>query len=317
MKWLCAYLAVCFIVAPAMAGEAPYIAIVGNDWFDTNRYYLSEKYQDFLYNQDGLGIPVWDPVTRTREQFASLSAATEPEICDPYGYRTWSKDCAQPIASGYCTRGLPNAKTPAGTAGGYEWRIRLPLKPTGEINIAIQCGVLKPSAFAAFGFNAVRKCGAETGERVGPDPCTRQEVGPGESPIVEAALPEIFAAAVPGPNNNFIPFELTAFKNPSTYALSYDVLPGSDSRLLDDGNAQWLAFGPEHATRIVLKSCMEKTIVAKLPVAGQINAGGHQEAELAAGDLIIVAMRVPPENTVDIYCHAQSVKLMGVGESPF
>ena len=64
-------------------------------------------------------------------------------------------------------RGLPNAKTPAGNAGFYEWWIRLPKKPSGEINIVIQCGVLKPNAFAVYDFDSVELCAAETGERIG------------------------------------------------------------------------------------------------------------------------------------------------------
>ena len=62
---------------------------------------------------------------------------------------------------------------------------------------------------------------------------------------------------------------------------------------------------------------MDKTIVTKLPVTGQINELGQAETDLQAGDLIKVRMDVPRQNSVDIYCHAQSVRLAGVGESAF
>jgi hypothetical protein len=62
---------------------------------------------------------------------------------------------------------------------------------------------------------------------------------------------------------------------------------------------------------------MDKTVITKLPVTGQINALGETENDLEAGDLIYVRMDVPRQNTVDIYCHAQSVRVAGIGESPF
>src|SRR5512135_1481406 len=71
MKWLFVFLAVCFMVAPAMAGEDPYIAIVGPDCvpsatpnyygqicptltldnvvFNANPFYFSPKHQQFMY----------------------------------------------------------------------------------------------------------------------------------------------------------------------------------------------------------------------------------------------------------------------------
>jgi hypothetical protein len=44
---------------------------------------------------------------------------------------------------------------------------------------------------------------------------------------------------------------------------------------------------------------------------------GQLEYDLEAGDMIVVNMYVPRVNTVDIYCHAESLKIMGVGESNF
>jgi hypothetical protein len=59
---------------------------------------------------------------------------------------------------------------------------------------------------------------------------------------------------------------------------------------------------------------MDKTIVTKLPVTGQVNAENQVEADLEAGDIIYVRMEIPRANTVDVYCHRQSLKVMGIGE---
>ena len=284
MKWLCVCLAVLFMVAPAMAGEDPYIGVVDNDisargW----DFYFNLRQQQFLFDQEAWGIPVGG------EQFRSQTASTRREVCDAT-----------------LARGLPNAKTPAGNSGFYEWFIRLPKKPSGEINIVIECGVLKP------GGTSIELCAAETGERIGAGVCVRQEVDPGVSPVINTALPKMTAIAYPGPFNvAFTPFHLTAFKNPSYYTLIFDAVTGAMS---NNGNTQIL--DGSSGTRILLKACMDKTVVTKLPVTGQINAAGEVETDLEAGDLIFVRMDVPRQNTVDIYCHRWSTRLMGVGESP-
>ena len=305
MKWLLVCLAMFFMVGQASAGEDAYIGIVGNDILG-NAFYFGPKYQPFLYDQTLFGplcfgaFPPASGYTRVGgagcEQFRSQTSATQPEICDVSG-----------------TNGLRNAKTPAGNAGFYEWWIRLPKKPSGEINIVIQCGVVKPSAFAAYHYDAVKFCAAETGERIGAGVCVRQGVDPGVSPVLNTALPRIKAMAYPGYFNiDFAPFNLTAFKNPSAYTLVFDPVSQAMS---NNGNSQVLDGGSN--TRIMLKTCMEKAVVTKLPVTGQINALGQEEADLEAGDFIHVRMDVPRQNTVDIYCHAQSARLQGVGESPF
>ena len=68
------------------------------------------------------------------------------------------------------------------------------------------------------------------------------------------------------------------------------------------------------STRVLLKSCMDKCVIAKIPVTDQVNALGDTEQDLEAGDLIKVRLDVPYNNTVDIYCHSQSTKLAGIGE---
>jgi len=297
------------MVAPAMAGEDPYISIVGPDYLG-NPFYFSPKHFQFMYNEnaDPFFIPVtfgtFPPVNQyTRvggvgqEQFRSQTLNSAVEVCD-----------ATPEA-----RGLKSAKTPAGNAGFYEWYIRVPKKPDGEINIMLQCGVVKPNAVAVYHYEAIELCAAETGERIGAGVCVRQEVDPGVSPVINTALPKITAIAYPGPYNiAFSPFHLTAWKNPSAYTLAFDAVTGAMSNNL----SSQVLDGSSNA-RILLKACMDKSVVTKLPVTGQINALGETENDLEAGDMIYVRMDVPRQNSVDIYCHAQSVRIAGIGESPF
>jgi len=315
MKWLVVSLMALFLVSPAMAGEDPYIAIVGND-VAANDFYNSPKYEQFTYNQDLFGVPVcagsfpaaynvpFHPVYAAGcEQFRSQMQVIQPEVCDSRGR----------VGDGGVTftdRGNKNAVTRAGNSGWYEWYIRLPKKPTGEINLVLQCGVLKPNTWAFYEYQAVSLCAAETGERVGTGICSRKEVNPGTNPLIIGALPKITAIAYPGPYNSFAPFNLTAFRNPGTYN------PFSAGELVTNAAGQ-LLNGIDNGTRILLKSCMDKTIVTKLPVTGQVNAAGQSEWDLEMGDIIYIRVDVPRAGTVDVYCHEQSAKVMGIGEAPF
>ena len=324
MKWLIGFLLALFMVSAAFAGEDPYIAIVGNDCVQdidsvnpdqpcvANPFYFSPKHEQFLYDQedfDGKYAPVcfddFPPVTpNTRvgdvgcEQFRSNKPINQPEICDTQG-----------------GRGEPNAVVLKQDAGFFEWFIRLPKAPSGEINICIQCGVLKPNTLQ-FG---VMLCAAETGERIGSGFCTRNQVRPGVNPIVQGALPKITAIAYPGPfSGGFEPFHLTAYKNPGNYNLT---TVSTINKAMKDSVALQVLDGSA-AARVLLKSCMDKCVVVKIPVTGQINAfvPAETEADLEAGDLIYVRMDVPggaSGNTVDIYCHSQSAKIMGIGDTPF
>ncbi len=338
MKWLFVCLAVFLTVAPAMAGEDPYIAIVGNDCVPgvvnsltglcpgrdgapvndgvalgvADPFYFKPKHTQFMYNQTALAVPVCfgtvpavtqfmrvpAPAVAGCESFFSQTPVIQREVCD---------EGLNPIVSG-----LLNAKVSAGNAGFFEWWIRLPKKPSGEINIVIECGVLKPNT--SFLFDAIELCAAETGERIGAGFCTRQEIDPGNNPLIIAALPRVEAVAFPGPYNTFAPFHLTAFKNPSSYTLSFDPVTGAMS---NNTNSQILDGST--SARILLKACMDKTIVTKLPVTGQMNAfvPAETENDLEAGDLICVTMKVPRQNTVDVFCNAQSARLAGIGEFPF
>ena len=227
MKWVIGFLLTFVMVPAAFAGEIPYIAIVGNDCVSSvgsvvidqeacvaNPFYFSPKHEQFLFDQEvDLGVPVCDPFsnvppfdTFTRvgdatgcEMFKSNKPINQPEICDTLG-----------------GRGEPNAVITTLDANGsfFEWWIRLPRTPEGEINICIQCGVLKPNT-EQFG---VLQCAAETGERIGTGFCTRNQVRPGVNPILNATLPRITAIAYPGPFSlGFKPFRLTAYKNPGNY----------------------------------------------------------------------------------------------------
>jgi len=158
-------------------------------------------------------------------------------------------------------------------------------------------------------------CAAETGERIGTGFCTRNQVAPGVNPIIQSALPKITAIAHPGPYSlGFAPFHLTAYKNPSTYALS---TVSTVNKAMKDSVSLQVLDGSTGA-RVLLKSCMDKCIVVKIPVTNQVNAfvPPETEADLEAGDIIQVRMDVPINNTVDIYCHSQSTKIMGIGEPP-
>jgi len=315
------------MVSAAFAGEDPYIGIVGND-IDFNSFYFSQKHQQFLFDQEEIDVPVcWgsfpptNPQTRVGdfgcEQFRSNKPINQPEICDVGGF------VIDFFKGDFEYFGNPNAVITKQNAGYFEWWIRLPKKPSGEINICIQCGILKPNTFTPFtGFLAVEECAAETGERIGTGWCTQDQVAPGVNPIANAALPRITAIAYPGPSApvDFTPFHLTAYKNPSNYNLTTNIvtneLPTNTHCAMTNSQSLQVLDGSVNA-RVLLKSCMDKCVVAKIPVTDQYNVLGETEYDLEAGDLIYVKMAVPINNTVDIYCHAQSAKIAGIGESPF
>jgi len=341
MKWLISCLLVLVMASVVYAGEDPYIAIVGNDCpqsdettCDANPFYFSPKYLQFMLDQsnDNLAIPVCDgdpnsvvkkgaytrvwggsSTDKGCESFESNKPINQPEICDVSGFLT--NGLASDFAKGNFTFvGEKNAVITKQNAGWFRWWIRLPKKPSGEINICIQCGVLKPNTFTPFTlFNAIEECAAETGERIGTGWCTRDQVAPNRNPIKNSALPQLKVIAHPGPFNpvNFKPFLLTAYRNPGAYNLTLDL----DDKLCNSESLQILDGSPD--ARILLKACMDKCVVAKIPVTGQVNLQGDTEYDLEADDLLEVYMYIPIYNTVDIYCHSQSAKIMGIGESTF
>jgi len=306
------------MVTAAFAGEDPYIAVVGND-IAANPFYLSPKYLQFVYDQTIFAVPT------TGESFRAQYPVIQPEVCDIAGTGSGTFGSSPPFSF----LGNPNARVGAGNSGFFEWFVRLPKKPVGEINLVLQCGVIKPDTFADLAFGAVELCAAETGEKIGLGFCSHNFVGPGVQPIVTAALPRITAIAFPGPYNSFIPFYLTAYRNPGTYNLSFAEVANAVPAGAIETNAAAVLLTGGTDTRVLLKSCMDKTVVAKIPVAGQLNGAAIQptppvstsitnvESDLVQGDLIYVRLTIPRQNTVDIYCHAQSLRLMGIGEAPF
>ena len=330
MKWLIGCLLALVMVSAAYAGEDPYIGIVNSDVAIRtisddnpgsgigNPFYFSPKEQQFIYDETLFWVPVcfgsFPPVVpHTRvggegcEQFRSNTPINQPEICDASGEVKGVGD--------FSFYGEPNAVIRKDNAGYFEWYIRLPKKPNGQINLVFQCGVLKPNVFAFEGFDSIKLCAAETGERVGSGFCTRNQVGPNVNPIVNSSLPMITAMAFPGPYSlGFTPFNLTAYKNPGTYNLTTRI-DNDVTHLVDNASLQVLD-GTSNA-RILLKGCMDKTVVTKIPVTGQVNVLGQTEADLEAGDLVYVRMYIPITNKVDIYCNSQSLRVAGIGEAPY
>jgi hypothetical protein len=255
-------------------------------------FYMSAKEYQFTHtNFDNAYRPVPTLATFAKgENFLASTAINSPEYCN-YDLR------------------LPTnvtARLKAKNSGVYEWTIVLPKKPEGNLNLAIQCGVFKPEE------TDVMFCAGEEGEIQGPGRCNQALTLPGVSNIVSAGLPMITATAYPGlytrQFNNYTPFRLTAYRTPSTMAAAFDAngaLTNSAVNQVLNGSA---------GTRMPLKACLTETIFIKQPVTGQVNALGQTESDLESGDYIIVRMDVPRGHTMDLYCHAQSVKIQCIGD---
>jgi hypothetical protein len=244
--------------------------------------------------------------SKCSEGFNSKTAAFQPEVCCAFKGNELVVPAGTPVPALSCPDESDHGKTAmtgAGNSGWYEWVIALPKKPEGEINLEIQCGVLKPNSWDFLGYDAIMSCAAETGEPIGTGICTRVSKGL----LKPAALPKITVVAVPGCQNDFEKFHLTAYRNPGTY-----VVTKSAGHLVNNASTQVLNGTP--ATRIALKPCLEKTVLIKWPTEGTVNVLGETEANLEAGDLIKVRMDIPTANTVDVYCGKWSVTLGGIGE---
>jgi len=286
---VCLLAAVVFVV-PAFAGEEPYKAVVDED-ANTPVFYISPKLDQFLHiDTDYLN-----------ERFVTQTVRSEPEVCCTQATRAAIPPlCPDQIAGTDALTSL----TSAGNSGWYEWWIQVPKKPEGELNIELECGVLKPNSEFIYGARAIEICAAETGEIIYPN-CTRK---PG-SYLKPAALPTIEAVAYPGCQNSFYPFHLTAYRNPGSYLVTRN---SSTRYLANSVSLQVLDGGP--GARIALKGCMDKTILAKWPKDGEGNAWGEIETSLRAGDIIKVRMYIPNTNTADVYCNKYSAKIGGIGE---
>lgn len=284
------------MMGSAFAGQEPYVAVVDEDTA-IDPFYISPKLYQFTHpNTDYSPESFLPQNTLLGKQY---------EVCDRLG-----------------TPHNVNYKTGKGNSGWYRWQVVLPKKLEGNINLVLECGILKPNSYEILGKEAIDLCAGETGEVLGSGFCTRKE----HSDLKQAALPKITAKAYPGPDNGgiwvsgkytgggFTPFNLTAYKNPGNYNLTKDSITGwltnSSSLQVLDGSAN---------ARIALKACMDKTIFVKMPKQtedgpGEYNALGQEETELFAGDVIFVEMNIPNSNTVDVYCNKYSLKVMGLGE---
>lgn len=302
--------AVAMFAGQALAGEEPYVASVHDDDM-TNDFYNSPKLdqQDvFVHSSTDFqppAFPIFPPgiVPLVADELAgeahkASKAIDQPEVCDA------DQD----------ESGNPNSRVGAGNAGWWQWDIVLPKKPTTNPVIYLQCGVVKPDAVAFLTpQNAIKTCSAETGE-MSQGLCNRRrskDKPGGKLAYKPGGLPQVTAVAYRGPFNADPGddwFYLTAFKNPGQYASTTTpagALRNSFSTVILNGSRN---------ARVSLNACMPKTLTVRFPVSGQVNADGQTEFTLNEGDGIRVRMDVPNVNTVDIYCHVESAKVMGQGE---
>jgi hypothetical protein len=314
---------VCTETPSSSGAEEPYKAAVENDK-DVPSFYISPKlsqfthYDTWYYEGCNDVLSPFDPrvnpkkckidggvaicPSRCSERFDSKTVENQPEVC------CTSKTVADTVPDQNFVH-CPDTKTAlttAGNSGWYEWVIALPKKPVGEMNIEIECGVLKPNAWKFNEYEAIEKCAAETGEPIASGLCVRTAKGL----LKSGALPKIEVIAHPGcqwESDRFTPFHLTSYRNPGTY-----VVKKSGGHIVNNDATQVL--DGKYQTRIALKPCMEKTILIKWPIDGTLNALGETEANLEPGDLIKVRMEIPVGNTVDVYCSKYSVLIGGIGE---
>lgn len=283
----------------AMAGQTPYFAFVGEDTDPGNDFYVSPKHRQFQYSGDH-GAPLDEE-------------GKNPELFDYYdasgltgrGFTPRDEQCDIDFGDA----GNQNQMLGAGRAGTYEWRITMPMSMRGNMNLNIQCGLLKPNTErprSSPAGMAMLDCAGETGERIGASGgCIRLLDQPGRNPVQVAALPKLTAYARNDAARIF--FNLTAYRNPGRYGLT-----SNDRRLTNSASLQ--ALNGSASSRIALKSCFTKSIFVKIPVSGQVNAEGQEELDLERGDTIAIQLAFPRDHRMDVYCHAQSASVTGIGE---
>jgi hypothetical protein len=273
----------------AWAGQEPYVGVVGVD-DQMNTYYLEQKLWRWLHPEQTAGDEAWG---------GSSNLSNNEEVCIPPGPYPQT-DVAL----------APNKALPVLNAGYYYWRINLPKKPRGNINIQIQCGVLKPNSYSVLGMpNAIDTCAGETGEQTSAL-CEREFIEPNTNVIHQNYLPTVTATAYNHLNN--ATFNLTAYRVPSAFSNIYELANGQKVGLRNSKNLQVL--DGTKATRIVLKACQPENVFVKMPIAGQVNGNGQTEQDLEAGDEITLRLDFPRGHTMDVYCNQYSVKLMGLGD---
>jgi hypothetical protein len=279
------------------AGQEPYVGVVGVDE-DMNRYYIEEKLWRWLHPEISVG-----------EDFRpSIYASTAEEVCLADHEHETTQEYANEVY-----------EIPYFNEGGYEWIIQLPKKPRGNLNIQIQCGVLKPNADSVagmFGVAPVDICAGETGEETF-GLCDRVYTVANQNVIKQNYLPTVTATAERKAGGSF---HLTAYRVPSAFSNIFTTtslgkgLKGYSKNLqVLDGSKQ---------TRVVLKSCQPETLFVKMPVSGQIverladdgTKALDTEYDLEAGDRIRVKLDFPRGHLMDVFCNEYSVKVMGLGD---
>jgi hypothetical protein len=285
----------------AWAGQEIYVGVVGDD-YKMNRYYLEGKLWRWLHREWTEGQEYFDGSTNLSN---NAEVCIAPRICgrDEEGCEIdLIEESIMPI-----TKLEPNKHLPVFNAGSYTWRINLPKKPRGNINIQLQCGVLKPNAYEVLGMpNAIDTCAGETGEDTF-GLCDRVFTEPNTNHIMQNYLPTVTAVAYPSMGT---PFNLTAYRVPSAFSNIYN----ADKTALRDDTRNLEVLDGDKTSRIVLKSCQPETIFVKMPITGQVNGIGQVETDLEAGDEIQVTLDFPRGHTMDVYCNQWSAKIMGLGD---
>lgn len=295
--------------ASAYAGQEPVVAVVGYDT-EIDTFYISKKLYQFTHFFE-------DPDTEgdfNPEAFRASGPINKDEVC---------VSANNPPPPEWIVTN-PNALVPHNNAGWYEWDIILPKKPLGQLNIVIQCGVMKDNTYPQF---PVDLCAGETGERIGQGFCTRQPTGPFVNPVVPGWLPLITVRATPGPfatpgfDSNGIgpksgggplpvgPQGLVFTGADDFYTLLGYRVPGPFA----GGGALSVLNGTANS-RVLLKACQSEVVLAKFPVTGFFAGGNPQEYDLEAGDRIHVRLFIPNGHSMDIYCHKHSVRVQYNGD---
>jgi hypothetical protein len=164
----------------------------------------------------------------------------------------------------------------------YRWRIVLQMDPQSDLDINIVDCVVKHNSKTVFGTNPFEGA-SQTG---------RYELSDGTPVFNPGANPQVTAVAFPGPNAVFgfgTPFDLVNRTQGGLF-----LLPFRD--LLYTSKALW-----------------EEGLVARMPEYMVPNLSGQTEYPLSAGDIIEVAIFMPPSNPVDVRYGSDNVIIKYVG----
>jgi hypothetical protein len=164
----------------------------------------------------------------------------------------------------------------------YRWRIVLQMDPQSDLDINIVDCVVKHNSKTPFGTNPFEGA-SQTG---------RYEMPDGTPIFNPGANPQVTAVAYPGPNAVF--GFVSAFDLVNRTQGGLFLLPFRD--LLYTSKALW-----------------EEGLVARMPEYLVPNLSGQTEYPLSAGDIIEVAIFMPPTNPVDVRYGSDNVIVKYVG----